>query len=379
MHPSERRTLVKFLLLYAGSLSFFLGIIGMGYFHHHSSLILKQQERELERLAFHATRMLRQGLAPPSGVEWALLDDRGRVLAGGFDLTSPLDCGGKTQRFIIDAGYHHLVRQLPSQAEAALLAVRMPVDKAAFADLRFHILLLWLGGFGFFMAIAYFLARLILRPMRQTIELMDRFIKDATHELTTPVSAILMSTETIDHHALSPRDQKKLDRIGVAARSLKHIYDDLAYALLAKRSARNPQQLDLKALVEQRVAFFEPLAKRRRIVWDLQLGEYEPLLADRQAMERTLDNLLSNAIKYNRTGGRITVRLKDRTLSVQDEGGGVPESQREQIFKRFERLDSAQGGFGLGLAIARELCEQNGLSLQLADTEESGSCFTIRW
>jgi two-component system OmpR family sensor kinase len=379
LHPSERHTLFKFLLLYAGSLAFFLGIIGLGYYHHHSSLILKQQERELERLAFHATRMLRQGLAPPAGVEWALLGDAGQMIAGGFDLDSPIDCDNQRQRFVIDAGYHHLVRQLPPQAEARLLAVRMPIDQAALASLRFHILMLWIGGFGFFMTIAYFLARLILRPMRQTIQLLDRFIKDATHELTTPVSAILMSTETIDAKRLSERDQKKLDRIGVAARSLKHIYDDLAYALLAKRTPRRPEQLDLKKLIEQRVAFFEPLAKRRRICWDLKLEAYEPPRADRQALERVVDNLLSNAIKYNRNGGTIHIRLAGGVLAIRDEGGGIPADQQERIFRRFERLDKAQGGFGLGLAIARELCEQNGLTLELTDSNENGSTFSVGW
>lgn len=187
MCPAERKTLVRFLLLYAGSLALFLGIIGFGYFRVHGAEILKQQQNELRLVAFNAGRMLRTGAQPPEGVEWALLDEKGRKLAGDFDLPVSPHCEKSEghERFLIDGGYHYLIRELPPHTGAAGLSVRAPVNHLAFERLKWNLALIWGGAFVFFMAIAAFLSHLFLKPLRNTIELLDRFIKDTTHELTT--------------------------------------------------------------------------------------------------------------------------------------------------------------------------------------------------
>lgn len=381
MHKAERKTLIRFLLLYAGSLALFLGILGYGYHRVHSAEIHKQQQNELRLVAFNAGRMLRAGVRPPEGVEWALLDERGRKLAGDFDLPVVPRCD-KTQgneRFLVDGGYRYLIRELSPRADAAALSVRSPVNAAAFEQLKWNMVLIGTGAFVFFMAIAAFLSHLFLRPLRQTIELLDRFIKDTTHELTTPISAILMSIEGINKASLDERDQKRLDRIAVAARTLKVVYDDLAHVTLNARERRTVAELDLAGLVRQRIEFLEPAGRVRNIRWVFEPQGYEPPVADGREMARILDNLFSNAIKYNRTGGSITVTLAGRRLCVIDEGPGIAAADRKRIFERFTRLEESRGGFGLGLGIVKELCERNGFKIEVEEKRGEGSCFCVSW
>jgi len=116
-----------------------------------------------------------------------------------------------------------------------------------------------------------------------------------------------------------------------------------------------------------------------------------PVLGDWDAirLERAIDNLIGNAIKYNREGGtvRVAVGAEDTpagrmaTVSVSDEGIGIPETDRARIFDRFTRGANVAGrisGSGVGLAIVRQVVDQHGGTVEVASTEGQGSTFTMR-
>jgi two-component system phosphate regulon sensor histidine kinase PhoR len=108
-------------------------------------------------------------------------------------------------------------------------------------------------------------------------------------------------------------------------------------------------------------------------------------VCDEGRLRQVLENLLGNAVKYSPDGGRIALRLRDGgarlRIEVQDEGLGIPPSERDRIFEKFYRLDPALtrgvGGSGLGLYISRQLVEQMGGRISVTSQHGKGSTFTV--
>ncbi|MDR2638462.1 MAG: HAMP domain-containing histidine kinase [Helicobacteraceae bacterium] len=383
MIAAEKQALWRFLLLYAGSLIFFLGIIGVGYYGFHSRQIFKAQQNELRLMAANINRSLKRGEPPDEEIAWALVDSAGETYAGAFKLphSTVKSIGEPNEREIFFSDQSHIYRlnELPTRFEPRFLLVRMPIYNEMYRNLIVNMSAIWGGAFIFFMAIAAILTRMFLKPMRDMIDLLDRFIKDATHELTTPIAAILMSAEGFARDSLSERDKKRLSRIETGARTIKSVYDDLTFLMLDKRRQSALEEIDLKTLIGERAEFFEPIGRAKGIVWEIVTGEYEPPIADKNELTRIIDNLLSNAIKYNKQGGRVRVLVENRSMSIEDEGCGISKADRQKIFDRFARLDSAQGGFGLGLNIVKSLCDRANMTIDVSDAQIGGSRFTISW
>ncbi|MDR2034929.1 MAG: HAMP domain-containing histidine kinase [Helicobacteraceae bacterium] len=383
MIAAEKQALHRFLILYAGSLAFFLGIIGWGYYGFHSRQIAKAQQNELRIMTTSIGRSLKRGEQPDEDIAWAIVDSYGRTYAGTFKLAT-IDArfvqthhDGET--FFSDERYIYRINALPTLFEPRFLIVRAKVDSDMYRNLIVNMIAIWGGAFIFFMAIAAILTRMFLKPMRDTISLLDRFIKDSTHEMTTPIAAILMSVESFGRENLSERDQKRLARIEIAARTIKNVYDDLAFVLLDARRQKVLSAIDVGALIKERIEFFEPIGRARNVVWEVFIGEHTQPIADKSEFTRIADNLLSNAIKYNKQGGRVIVRVEGCSLSIEDEGGGVGENDRVKILDRFARLDSAQGGFGLGLNIVKTICDRAKMTIEVKSAEGGGGKFVISW
>jgi two-component system OmpR family sensor kinase len=383
MIAAEKQALWRFLLLYAGSLALFLGIIGWNYYGFHSRQIVKAQQNELRLIAANISRSLRRGEPPDDEIAWAIVDSAGETYAGTFKLPRStirsFEQPNDRETFFSDETHIYRLNEFPTRFEPRFFLVRAPIYKEMYHNLIINMIAIYSGAFIFFMAIAAILTRMFLKPMRDMIELLDRFIKDATHELTTPISAILMSAEGFGRDNLSERDQKRLSRIETGARTIKSVYDDLTFLMLDKRRQSVLETIDLKTLINERIEFFEPIGRAKNIVWEIVIGAYETLMADKNELTRIIDNLLSNAIKYNKQGGRVRIQTEDRFISIEDEGGGISKADREKIFDRFARLDSAQGGFGLGLNIVKSLCDRANMTIEVADASIGGCRFTIRW
>lgn len=102
---------------------------------------------------------------------------------------------------------------------------------------------------------------------------------------------------------------------------------------------------------------------------------------DVMKMQQVVMNLVQNAIRYSDGGSKITIKAYGTKLEVIDEGRGIEQEKLPYIFRRFYRVDTdrarSTGGEGLGLAIAKEIVEQHGGTIQVTSTVNVGSCFTI--
>jgi len=235
--------------------------------------------------------------------------------------------------------------------------------------LRIKIIGYLILSFIFMGIVGYFLGRLFLKPVREQIESLDKFISDTTHELNTPISAILMTTQS-----LKGINDKKIKRLEASAKRLSVMYSSLTYRLEGK--VEPSERLCLSDIVKERVGYVNELIDSKHLHITLDLESMKVFMA-RDSAYRLIDNLLSNAIKYSDMGDSIFISTKDHVLTVRDTGIGIDEGMKEDIFKRYNRANEERGGFGIGLNIVLSVCKKYKIKIDLDSQKGKGSTFTL--
>lgn len=231
-------------------------------------------------------------------------------------------------------------------------------------------------SFVFISIMAVVLSRLFLRPMREYIGKLDRFIRDTTHELNTPLSVISMSIERISEHNLDDNNQKQLKRISIASKTISNLYNDLTFLIQYQNFHDTIENIDLSILINERICYFKQLAESKKITIEESLVP-KMLDIDKTKFTRVIDNLLSNAIKYNKRNGTITIILTNDELIVSDTGIGIPQNKIKEIFNLYTRFDDANGGFGIGLNLVKLICEQYKMTIVVSSEVGHGTTFKI--
>lgn len=211
-----------------------------------------------------------------------------------------------------------------------------------------------------------------------------RFVEDASHELRNPLAVIRSNLDTTlaDPDASVDDLRSAAEQVNRSVDRMARVVDDLV--TFARHETR-PQQLtlvDLGELGRQTVAEFEAYAANH----DVALTHDAPggllSLADAGSLRQAVANLLSNALRVSPGGSEVRVTAGGDGswvwLAVEDQGPGIPESDQERVFQRFQRGREASGvGTGLGLAIVRQIAESHRGEARLSSTEGVGSVFTI--
>lgn len=216
-----------------------------------------------------------------------------------------------------------------------------------------------------------------LSALEASVERQRRFVADASHELRSPIASLRTQLEVGQAHP------ELLDVPGAVADTvrLQQLAADLL--LLARLDAgERPGQarLDLGALVDEEVS--QRTNDRIPVTVDSTVGL--EVTGSRSQLARVLGNLLDNAQRHAESSVTAVVREDGDhiLLTVEDDGDGVPEDERERIFERFVRLDDARsrddGGAGLGLAIARDVATRHGGTLTVGVGERGGAVFELR-
>lgn len=241
------------------------------------------------------------------------------------------------------------------------------------AQKRLEIIVFWLSALVAVSILGYILARLFMEPVRSRREKLDQFIKESTHELNTPISALLMSVDAKGSDA-----NQHDERIKISARRLSEIYADLTYLFLRSHE-EHPVVIELGGFIKRQIESLVPLAERKKVTFTLEVRNRLSVLMDKESLTRLVSNLLNNAIKYNKIGGKIIVRIEGDRLSVEDTGIGIASEKLGEIYKRFYRATEESGGFGLGLHIVHKICRRYGIDLDVVSKEGEGTKFTLRF
>ena len=216
----------------------------------------------------------------------------------------------------------------------------------------------------------------------------SRYLTGISHELRSPLNAILGYAQLMENDAAIPDNRK--DALAVIRRSGEYLADLIEGLLdISKIEAgrldlhRDAVRIDL--LMEQLVHMFRLQAEEKRLAFDYhRIGKLpEVVTTDEKRLRQILINLLSNAIKYTDTG-RVSLTLKYRSqiaeFTVEDTGEGIAEENLERIFRPFERIRTpgqSQTGTGLGLTITHLLTEIMGGDLSVESETGKGSTFRV--
>jgi two-component system OmpR family sensor kinase len=216
-----------------------------------------------------------------------------------------------------------------------------------------------------------------------------RFTADASHELRTPVAAILADCQFSLKKERSPeRYRETITVCHESAQHMRSLIDRLS--LLARFDAEDsvlqPESLDVREVAETAVAVVAPLAQEQGVIIQNDLCSVATR-ADRLRLDQVVVNLLRNAILYNRPGGRVTLRNGETNgvawIEVADTGIGIPTDKLERVFERFFRADESRnahtGGLGLGLAICRAIMHAHGGTISVRSESGQGSTFRVEW
>lgn len=219
--------------------------------------------------------------------------------------------------------------------------------------------------------IGFYLAKLFLRPIREERVKLNNFIKDTTHELNTPISAILMSTENKN------LSEKQIERVRISAKRVSEIYSDLTYLFLEnKETIKNIQEFNLKDLISEQMEYLDLIATKKRVKINKNIEDFYYRI-DKDDFIRIFNNLVSNAIKYNKMGGTIDISLKNNILKISDSGIGIEKDKITDIYKRYYRATNEQGGFGIGLNIVSYICSFYKIKILVESQIDEGTTFKL--
>lgn len=234
-------------------------------------------------------------------------------------------------------------------------------------------------------------------------QMKSEFLANMSHELRTPIHGILSFAQLgLDkvHDAPTEKLEKYFSRVSESGSRLLRMVNDLLD--LAKLEAHcvelDFRKHNLKDSIDRVVGELQALLDMRQIQVELKT-DTEQLEAefDREKIEQIIRNLLSNAIKFSPPGGRIDIQLSETDLpsgrrksdkqqlaglsmSVTDQGDGIPENELELVFDKFaqsSKTKSNSGGTGLGLSICREIADTHRGQIHARNTVEGGACFTL--
>ena len=214
----------------------------------------------------------------------------------------------------------------------------------------------------------------VLKPLFKSDEKLELSIKETIHELNIPVSTIKMNTQLLEKTITDEKSLKRLERIKQASNNLLKLYENMEYNIKKEIDKIDKQEFYLNELIKTCVEKFDDIKKDVKILYEI---ENIRLFTDLNGFEKTMDNLILNAIKYNiKENPIVEISYKNGILSIYNTGEKIDTKNLFIVFDKYFQEDSSKDGFGLGLAMVKEFCDKNRISINI-DTLEKGNRFNL--
>ncbi|PRM96668.1 sensor histidine kinase [Aliarcobacter cryaerophilus] len=385
LSKSETRTIIGFSLIYSILVLVILGVITFLYYQFKKDLMLQDKRQTLQNYSNAQIANLK---------ELHINIDKSDIYPRDERFNSAIFDSSKKKIFstllmsdvkldeviYLKDGYIHLIKEPESYyLGSKYVIVEIEDDNIWFTNIKYKMLFWFLFSFILLLFVGYFIAKLFLKPMRDSIQMLDRFIKDTTHELNTPIAAILSNIQMINKNNIDEKLAKKINRIEIGAKTISNIYEDLTFVSLNNQIISNNEKLNFSQVLNQRVDFFKSIASSKKVEFILDIKDDIFIVCDIKKLSKLIDNILSNAIKYNKFQGFIKVNLKDKILIIEDSGKGMSKDNLSNLFTRYKRFDKSVGGFGIGLNIVSLIAKEYDFKIDVISKIDVGTRIKIKW
>lgn len=250
-------------------------------------------------------------------------------------------------------------------------------------------LLSFILSFFVFFVISLILSAWILKPVEKAWHQQNRFVSDASHELRTPITVILANLNILasKKEELIKTQYQWIDNTKEEASRMKQLVDELLF--LARSDDRQSKlvfsEINLSEVLLSRMLSFEALAFEKGIKLDYDIADNLKILGHEGNVKQLLSILLDNAMKYCGEKGSVCLKaycVKEKTfVLIQNSGEPIDKEELKHIFERFYRTDKSrartEGGYGLGLAIAKTIVESMHGRISVLSDKENGTVFKL--
>lgn len=223
----------------------------------------------------------------------------------------------------------------------------------------------------------------------QREELRQQFTANVSHELKTPLTSISGFAEILKQGGTDEQTTKDFAEsiYDESRRMITLVNDIIKLSKLDEKSiSMEKEALSLREIAREAMEVLGPVAENKKVSINIS-GDSGLFNGVRPVIYEMVYNLMDNAIKYNHTGGTVNIKIESLMdshkviLTIQDNGIGIPEREKERIFERFYRVDKSRsrelGGTGLGLSIVKHAAKYHNASILLNTKEGEGSTFTV--
>lgn len=239
--------------------------------------------------------------------------------------------------------------------------------------------------FGFFITYRAFKKEIAVSNQQRN------FLMAITHELKTPIASIKLLWQTIASRKLEPEQVKDLSNKGVEnADRLNQMVENILLATKIEEQLfiLQKEKVSLEKIIADTIQRNQNgFLKNHKFSFLHSVSSDFSMLGDEMGLSSIVINLLENAAKYSEAGSEICISLENKTnalvLNISDEGEGIPEEEKKNIFKKFYRVGNENTrknkGTGLGLFIVKNLVELHNGTIEVRDNSPKGAIFTLQF
>ena len=381
MNKNEKKALISFLTIYITSTILLLGVILYIYYKNETRMLEASCSMELHNASMHIKNeiinrhMKNQKFNPNKleniNIKYGLFDKNRNVIFSYLD-----------EKFEVDFSKNRYVNEFYNYFITTLEEDNIPIKYIVLETCQevqnknkfqiFILVILFLSAI-FIGFIGFLLSKILLNPVKQRVESMDKFIKDSAHELNTPISVLMTSVSMLKN---GKNPQKMMKYILSSSKQISQIYNDIHFSAFNELNEDVYEEFNLKELVSESVDFFNDISITKNITINSKLEDCF-IKMDKTKTQKIVNNLLSNAIKYSKKDSVIEVFLEKNILKVRDFGIGISQEEQKEIFKRYKRGNNIEGGFGIGLDIVKRVCDEYNLILDLKSFVNKETIFSI--